>query len=103
MIAGRCQWSVISVSPRSSSGEVASRLSLGFHAPDRDLEVAHLRSGSGSNVRTIECPDHWAALGTAHPMRAGIIEGLQTIRAPGSRKRKSGAQFGFNAHKLRRG
>ena len=55
---------------------MASRLSVRFHTPDHDLEVAHLRSGSGPNVRTVECHYHWAAFNTAHPMRAGIIEGL---------------------------
>jgi hypothetical protein len=86
----------------------------------------YLKSGSSPNVRAVKRHDHWAAFGAAHPMRAGIIEGLQTIRGPGETtpdarvvgglgcwqqhahhlgslsKRQPGAEFGLDAHKLRR-
>jgi hypothetical protein len=102
-------------------------LSLSFHTPDCDLEVAHLKSGSSPNVRAAECHNHWAAFGTAHPMRTGIIKGLRTIRglgkttadacvvgglacwqqyahhSSGLSERQSGAKFGLDARKLGRG
>jgi len=59
---------------------VSRLLSLRFHTPDRDLEVSHLKSRNGSNVRAVECNEHWAGFGAAHPMGTGIVDGLQTIR-----------------------
>ena len=44
-------------------------LPLRFHAPNRNFEVAHLKSGNGPNVRAVECNHHWATLDAAYPMR----------------------------------
>ena len=102
-------------------------LPLRFHAPNRNFEVAHLKSRNGPNVGAVECNHHWATLKAVYPMRGGIIEGLQTIRGPGETtpdarmfsglarwrqhahhlgglsERQSGAEFGLDAHKLRCG
>ena len=102
-------------------------LSLRFHTPNHDFEVTHLKSRNGPNVRAVECNHHWTTFSAAHPMWAGIIEDLQTIRGPrettpdarmvgglarwqqhahqpgGLSERQSGAEFGLDAHKLRRG
>ena len=104
---------------------MAGLLSLRFHAPDRDFEMAHLKSRNGTNVRSVECNHHRAAFGATHPVWAGIFEELQTIRGPGKTtsdasmvgrlarrqqhahhpsglsERQSGAEFGLDAHKLR--
>src|ERR1700743_2180936 len=45
-------------------------LPLRLHTPDRDLDVAHLKSGRGPNVRAVECHEHRAAFGAADPVRA---------------------------------
>ena len=98
-----------------------------MYAPNRNFEVAHLKSRNGLNVRAVKCNRHWATFDAAYPMGAGIIEGLQTIRGPGettpdARKvsglarwqqhaphlgglseRQSGAEFSLDAHKLRCG
>ena len=104
---------------------MAGLLPLRLHTPDRDLDVAHLKSGRGPNVRAVECHEHRAAFGAADPVRAGTVEDLQTIRGPGKTtpdarvvgclaywqqhahhpgglaERQSRAEFGLDAHKLR--
>ena len=102
-------------------------LSLRFHPPDHDFEIAHLKSGNGPDMRVVECNHHRTAFDAAHPMWAGIVEDLKTIRGPGETtpdarmvgglacrqahahhprglsERQSGAEFGLDAHELRRG
>ena len=58
-------------------------LSLRFHTPDHDFEVAHLKSVNGPDVRAVQCNHHRTAFDAAHPMWAGVVKGLQTIRGPG--------------------
>ena len=58
-------------------------LSLRFHTPDHDFEVAHLKSGNSPDVRAVERNYHRTAFDAAHPMWAAIVEDLQTIRGPG--------------------
>jgi hypothetical protein len=62
---------------------VPGLLSLRFHTPDHDFEMAHLKSGNSPDVRPVERNHHRAAFDAAHPMWAGIVEDLQTIRGPG--------------------
>jgi len=109
------------------NGEVPGLLSLRFHTPDHDFEVADLKSGSSPDVRAVEGNHHRTGFNAAHPMWVGIVEILQTIRSPseaksdarmvggparrqqhahhpsGLSKRQSGAEFGLDAHKLQRG
>ena len=102
-------------------------LSLRFHTPDHDFEVADLKSGNGPDVRAVERNHDGTAFDAAHPMWAGIVEDLQTIRGSGKTtadarmvgglarrqqhahhpgglpERRAGAEFGLDAHKLWRG
>jgi hypothetical protein len=103
---------------------MAGLLSLCFHTPDGDFEMAHVTSRKGSNVRSVECNHQRAAFGATHPVCAGMVEELQTISGPGKTtsdasmvgrlaprqqhahhpsslsERQSGAEFGLDAHKL---
>jgi hypothetical protein len=56
---------------------VAGLLSLCFNTPDRDFEMAHLKSRNSPNLRSVECNHHRAAFGAAHPVWAGTVEELQ--------------------------
>jgi len=62
---------------------MAGLLSLCFHTPDGDFEMAHVASRKGSNVRSVECNHQRAAFGATHPVCAGMVEELQTISGPG--------------------
>ena len=62
-------------------------LSLRFHPPDHDFEIAHLKSRNGPDMRAVECNHHRTAFDAAHPMWAGIVEDLQTIRGRARRRR----------------
>ncbi len=57
-------------------------LSLGFHTPDHDFEVAHLKSGNSPDVGAVEGDHHRTAFDAAHSMWAGIVEDLQKVRGP---------------------
>jgi hypothetical protein len=69
-----------------SNGEVPGLLSLRFHTPDHDFEVADLKSGNSPDVRAVEGNHHRTGFDAAHPMWVGIVEILQTIRSPSEAK-----------------